>query len=99
MAEGKLRVGVVFGSRSVEHEVSIVTALQVIGALDRAKYEPVPIYITKDGRWLVGEQLARLESYKDLQLVSGAERALIGPEPGSHELISRDPGGLFRRRP
>lgn len=99
MPDGKLRIGVVFGSRSVEHEVSIVTALQVIAALDRSKYEPVPIYITKDGRWLVGEQLARLESYKDLQLVSGAERALLGPEPGSHELILRDPGGLFRRRP
>ncbi len=99
MPNGKLRVGVVFGSRSVEHEVSIVTGLQVIGALDRSKYEPVPIYITKDGRWLVGEHLARIESYRDLQLVSGAERALIGPEPGSHELIPRDPGGLFRRRP
>ena len=70
MPDGKLRVGVVFGSRSVEHEVSIVTGLQVIGALDRSKYEPVPIYITKDGRWLIGEQLARIESYKDLQLVA-----------------------------
>ncbi len=62
VAGDKLRVGVIFGSRSVEHEVSIVTALQVIQALDRGKYEPVPIYIAKDGRWLVGEQLARRQA-------------------------------------
>ena len=74
MSDKRLRVGVVFGSRSVEHEVSIVTALQVIQALDRTRYEPVPIYITKDGRWLVGEQLARLESYRDLQLIASGAR-------------------------
>ena len=96
MPDKRLRVGVVFGSRSVEHEVSIVTALQVINALDRTRYEPVPIYITKDGRWLVGEQLARLESYRDLQLVASGEPAVLGPEPGPRELVVRG-GGLFGR--
>jgi D-alanine-D-alanine ligase len=92
----KLRVGVVFGSRSVEHEVSIVTGLQVYHALDRTKYEPVPIYITKDGRWLTGERLADLKSYSDLKLIVEGERAILGPEPGSRELVAQ--GGSFLRK-
>ncbi|MEK9149040.1 MAG: D-alanine--D-alanine ligase family protein, partial [Candidatus Desantisbacteria bacterium] len=45
------RVGVIFGGRSVEHEVSIITAYQVIEALDKDKFTPLPIYIRRDGRW------------------------------------------------
>ena len=50
----RLRVGVLFGGRSGEHEVSLISAASVIQALDPAKYEAVPIGITKDGRWLAG---------------------------------------------
>jgi D-alanine-D-alanine ligase len=53
MAE-KLRVGVLFGGQSGEHEVSLTSARAVMDALDREKYEVVPIGITKDGRWLAG---------------------------------------------
>src|ERR1700676_1229233 len=55
MAENKrLRVGVIFGGRSGEHEVSLASAASVIRALDPEKYEPVPIGIGKDGRWFIG---------------------------------------------
>jgi len=47
----KLRVAVIFGSRSVEHEVSIISAIQAMDALDPRRYEPLPIYITKEGTW------------------------------------------------
>src|SRR3984893_12897473 len=50
----RLRVGVLFGGRSGEHEVSLISAASVIQALDPEKYEAVPIGITKDGRWLAG---------------------------------------------
>ena len=50
----KLRVGVIFGGRSGEHEVSLLSAASVLSAIDRAKYEVVPIGIGKDGRWLTG---------------------------------------------
>jgi D-alanine-D-alanine ligase len=50
----RLRVGVIFGGRSGEHEVSLASAASVIRALDPAQYEVVPIGITKDGRWLAG---------------------------------------------
>ena len=49
----KLRVGVLFGGRSGEHEVSLLSAASVMQALDRKKFEIVPIGITKEGRWVV----------------------------------------------
>src|SRR6266568_959089 len=50
----KLRVGVVFGGESGEHEVSLAGAASVLAAIDRGRFEPVPIGITRQGRWLVG---------------------------------------------
>lgn len=49
-----MRVGVLFGGRSGEHEVSLASAASVIRGLDPAKYEPIPIGITKEGHWRVG---------------------------------------------
>lgn len=60
MAERKLRVGVVFGGRSGEHEVSIASATSVMAALDPAKFDVVPIGITHAGQWLLGMQPAGL---------------------------------------
>ena len=57
---GKLRVGVIFGGRSGEHEVSLVSGSSVMSALDRSKYEVVPIGITKTGKWLVGDESMHL---------------------------------------
>ena len=51
----RLRVGVVFGGRSVEHEVSLVSARAIMQALDPRKYEIVPIGITRQGRWVLGQ--------------------------------------------
>jgi D-alanine-D-alanine ligase len=56
----KLRVGVLFGGRSGEHEVSLLSAASVLNAIDREKYEVVPIGITKDGRWLTAEHAENL---------------------------------------
>jgi D-alanine-D-alanine ligase len=56
----KLRVGVVFGGRSGEHEVSVASAASVMEALDKDKYEIIPIGITHDGRWLAGSDPRRM---------------------------------------
>jgi D-alanine-D-alanine ligase len=56
----KLRVGVLFGGRSGEHEVSLLSAASVLQAIDKNKYEVVPIGITKDGRWLTAEHAENL---------------------------------------
>jgi D-alanine-D-alanine ligase len=60
----KLRVGFLYGGRSVEHEVSIITALQAMSALDADRYEIVPLYITKEGDWLTGDALRKLATYQ-----------------------------------
>ena len=68
MFNSKLKVAVIFGSRSVEHEVSIVTAMQVFENINREKYEVIPVYIDKSGSWFVDEKLEKLENYKNLKL-------------------------------
>src|SRR5215472_1764984 len=60
MVMNKLRVGVLFGGRSGEHEVSLLSAASVLNAIDKDKYEVVPIGITKDGRWLTAEHAENL---------------------------------------
>ena len=52
----KLRVGVIYGGRSGEHEVSVASAASIIKHLDRTRYEPVPIRIEKDGRWTLADE-------------------------------------------
>lgn len=84
----RLKIGVIFGSRSVEHEVSIVTAHQVMQAIDTNKYEIVPIYITKEGHWFTGEKLLDIGSFKDLSsLVSDLEKVYIAPDPSVESLV------------
>jgi D-alanine-D-alanine ligase len=60
MAMAKIRVGILFGGRSGEHEVSLLSAASVLNAIDKTKYEVVPIGITKEGRWLTAEHAERL---------------------------------------
>jgi len=64
-----IKVGVIFGGESVEHEVSIISAIQAMNKMDSEKYEIVPIYITKDGEWYTGEFLKEIESYQDMSLL------------------------------
>lgn len=61
------RIGVVFGGRSVEHEISVLTAHQLIASIDKNRYEVVPIYINKNGEWLTGSNLLDLDFFKKSQ--------------------------------
>jgi D-alanine-D-alanine ligase len=62
----KLKIGVIFGGESVEHEVSIISAVQAMKHLDENKYEIIPIYITKEKDWYTGNVLKEIENYQDL---------------------------------
>jgi D-alanine-D-alanine ligase len=67
----------------VEHEVSVITALQAMDALDVQKYEVVPIYITKSGEWLTGAALRRLETYQaNNDALRSLARVALSPVPG-----------------
>ena len=65
----KIKVGVIYGGESVEHEVSVISAMQAMNKLDQEKYEIIPIYITKDIEWYTGEMLKDIEVYQDLSLI------------------------------
>jgi D-alanine-D-alanine ligase len=88
MAE-KLRVGVIFGGQSGEHEVSLVSAQGIMNAMDREKYEVIPIGITKEGRWLTsGEPMKLLQAGGPgaAGQIADAQR----PEAGTRELVVRN---------
>lgn len=78
----KLRVAVLFGGRSGEHEVSIRSAASVIAALDRDRYEVVPAAITKKGRWLDPRASAEMLPSEARQALSVDQPFYIHPEPG-----------------
>jgi D-alanine-D-alanine ligase len=89
----RLRVGVVFGGRSVEHDVSIVTAHQVMDVLAPA-HEVVPLYITREGRWLTGPALHDLDAYKERRWEEAGEEGFIPPVAGYGGVLV--PGGRLR---
>lgn len=61
----KIKVGVIFGGESVEHEVSIITAVQAMNYMDQDKYEIVPIYVAKDRTWYTGKMLMEMDVYRN----------------------------------
>jgi len=76
----KLRVGVLFGGRSGEHEVSLLSAASVVNAIDKSKYEVVPIGITKDGRWLTAAAAEALLQGKQPATSADEARHLRAPQ-------------------
>ncbi len=90
MAEKKrLRVGVIFGGRSGEHEVSLVSAASVIRALDPAKYEAVLIGIGKDGRWLAGSPAQKMLP----EVLRAGQRVMLPGDPSIAALVPLVAGG------
>jgi D-alanine-D-alanine ligase len=88
----KLRVGVLFGGRSGEHEVSLLSAASVIEAMDKNKYEIVPIGITKEGRWLMAQHAERLLASKGQpQTEQPAQDAEGEPSTDVRHLRAGDP--------
>jgi len=67
-------IGIIIGGESVEHEVSIITGLQIFDNIDKNKYKPYIIYITKEGKWLTGEILSNIKTYKKKEFMSAEER-------------------------
>ena len=63
MKKNKLNIGLIIGGKSVEHDISILSGLQVYHALDKDKYNVTIFYITKEQEWLVGEPLSDIHTY------------------------------------
>ena len=78
----KIKVAVIFGGVSVEHEVSVISALQAISNMDKEKYDIIPVYIAKDGNMYTGEDLLELENFRKGQsaLLKKAKRVILSRE-------------------
>ncbi len=79
----RLRIGVLFGGRSGEHEVSLASAASVIRGLDPEKYEAVPIGISKDGRWLVGVGAQKMLP----EVLKSGQRVVLPADPNAAALV------------
>ena len=92
----KTVIGVFFGGKSVEHEVSIISAMQVIENLDHEKYDVVPVYISKDNRFYTSELLTRVEEFRDIENVKRISNEVYFTHENS-KMVLNGKGGLFRK--
>ena len=94
----KTNVAVFFGGRSVEHEISVISALQAIHAFNVERYNIVPIYISKQGRWYTGNDLLDIRNYKDMKgLTSKCTEVFMRPEYGDYNLYKAETS-MFSKR-
>ena len=83
----KTNIGVFFGGRSTEHEISVISASQAMHAIDREKYNVTPIYITKKGVWYTGDALFDVANYRDIDsLLKQCEQVYMKPIFGDYNL-------------
>ncbi|MEG0700448.1 MAG: D-alanine--D-alanine ligase family protein [Muribaculaceae bacterium] len=86
----KTTIGVFFGGRSVEHEISVLSALQGMLAINKEKYDVVPIYISKQGKWYNGDALMEVRNYKDTAaLIAKVDEVYMVPEYGDYNLYKK----------
>ena len=91
----KIKVAVLFGGRSVEHEVSIISAIQAIMSMDKDKYDVIPIYITKDGDMYIGDDIGDIESYKDIKSLLLKSQKVILVNDSGRVYITNYPAKVF----
>ncbi len=85
----KIKLAVVFGGKSAEHEISVISASQTMHAADKSKYEIIPLYISKQGAWYTGEALLNVENYRNMDaLLQKCEKIFITQ--------NSDEGGLYK---
>lgn len=92
----KTKLGIIFGGKSVEHEISIITGNQAINAVNTEKYEIVPIYISKKGLMYTGKELLDLNNYKDLNSLLKKVTQVTLVNDGKKVNIVKYPSSMFR---
>ena len=92
----RIKLGVIFGGETVEHEVSIISALQAIKNLDEDKYEVIPIYISKDRIWYSGQMLRDIEVFKDFNNLKRYAKKVVLVKK-DNRFVLQTASGLFNR--
>lgn len=86
----KTTIGVFFGGRSTEHEISVISASQAMHAIDAEKYDVIPIYISKQGKWYTGEALLDIQNYRNIpDLLARVEEVYMKPIFGDYNLYKK----------
>lgn len=84
----KTKVAMMFGGKTVEHEVSVISGIQALKAMDTDKYEVIPVYMTKDNEMYTGADVGKIESYKDIPgLLKKSQRVIMVNEGGRVQLV------------
>lgn len=95
----KIRVGVIFGGRSVEHEVSVISALQAMQSLNADRYEATAIYLTKNNDLYVGVDVGNIEAYKDIPKLIARSQRVIPVKENGHFLLAPYPAKILGMKP
>jgi D-alanine-D-alanine ligase len=93
-----INLAVFFGGRSVEHEVSVISALQAVASLDREKYNVIPVYITKQNEMYIGEAVGDIKEYKDIPALLKRSRKVLLINDGKNTVLANYPAGLFGKK-
>jgi D-alanine-D-alanine ligase len=88
-------VGVFFGGGSVEHEVSVISALQALHGFDKEKYDAFPVYVSKEGYMYVGDALGDIEEYRNIPALLAKSRRVVGVQENGRLLLVRYPMKRF----
>lgn len=85
----RTKVAMMFGGKSVEHEVSVISGIQAFMSMDTEKYDVIPVYITKKNEMYVGDDIGKIESYKDIEgLLKKSQRVILINEGEKVNLVS-----------
>ena len=94
----KKRIGLFFGSKSVEHEISIITAMQVLNAIDKEKYDVVPIYIDKSGKFFTGDYLKEIKNFKNQSLIPKNSQRIINLKLNAKNKMIFETESIFNKK-
>jgi len=91
----KIKLALIFGGKSAEHDISVISALQAFRHIDKSKYEVFPIYVTKDSEMFYGEDTGKIEAYRDISsLLERSDRVFLGRSMG-RVVLMREKRALF----
>ena len=96
----KTRVAMMFGGKSVEHEVSVISGIQAILSMDTDKYEVIPVYLTKKNEMYIGEKIGQIESYKNInELLKNSQHVIMLNENDKVSLVPYPPKKFGKNTP
>ena len=94
----KIRVAVMFGGKSVEHEVSVISGIQALEHLDTQKYDPIPVYISRDNQYYIGSDIGKIDAYRNIPgLLARSQRVTFLNEGGDVFLAALPSGKVMQQ--